>query len=664
MALIDLKTDLTSLKFGNDRPGYGSSGLPYVRTAIDVTSTGYQNATMFFDKAVGILPQYPMYRPGSTGPLDYPIRGGQINLQVGQQTFTVANRLDMVRISAFLRDPVRGPQFVEKQIGLQLTNPKMETAQAYTGVGQSQRFFGQEIKLPSVLENTRVYNNGINTLAQVGVMGTGAHGVRHGLYPFASFQKNYYLTVNQQNIDGDIRGVVKNRLWNLANLKLTPVNQNPISLVTSFNNVDVNTVQGLGISLNRNLLFQYLGGPGSAYGIGTTTISRATDTARTTSRNAMVYDELRAQTGKGSTDIQDFSLARNKLRNNVTDQKIAVLKQRRNRLGKKYYENKVAQKRADKITETIELLEQSKQPDNWNKQQTRDYRFFVSGKSNGKDLLNSALPFIFNNKDEPNAGTQEYDDMIKFVFEAVSNDNSDYSIAIPFRAYLTAGITDNNTANLSNFRYVGRGENFYTYQGFERSISFAFRIAAASKDELIPMYNRLNTLMSQVYPDYSTQTNIMRAPLVRVTIGDYINRVPGFLESVNVTIDNNYTWEIGNLPGEEGDAMPQLPHVVDVAVTFRPIMDILPERTKIKFSDNAVSNEELSQDGKSVTFTSEQVTKVYSSSPELIANNADVIKGIIDSKYSTSKLSQDTINVAEDIESDEEKRLKAEYYRN
>lgn len=34
MPLIDLKTDLKSLKFGNDRPQGGSSNQPYIQTPI------------------------------------------------------------------------------------------------------------------------------------------------------------------------------------------------------------------------------------------------------------------------------------------------------------------------------------------------------------------------------------------------------------------------------------------------------------------------------------------------------------------------------------------------------------------------------------------------------------------------------------------------------
>jgi hypothetical protein len=122
---------------------------------------------------------------------------------------------------------------------------------------------------------------------------------------------------------------------------------------------------------------------------------------------------------------------------------------------------------------------------------------------------------------------------------------------------------------------MGRGEEFHTYQGFTRQIGFSFKIAVRSRVELKPLYSKLNYLISQVYPDYSPNTNVMRAPLVKLTIGDYLYRVPGFLENINITVDNNSPWEI-NL--EEYDDVQQLPHVVEVSVSFKPIMSILPRR--------------------------------------------------------------------------------------
>lgn len=76
----------------------------------------------------------------------------------------------------------------------------------------------------------------------------------------------------------------------------------------------------------------------------------------------------------------------------------------------------------------------------------------------------------------------------------------------------------------------------------------------------------------------------MRGNVVRVTIGDYIYRMPGFLDSVNVTIDNSNTpWEIllgqwtDSLAIPDGDVR-QLPHMVTVQCSFKPIMDSLPRK--------------------------------------------------------------------------------------
>jgi hypothetical protein len=213
------------------------------------------------------------------------------------------------------------------------------------------------------------------------------------------------------------------------------------------------------------------------------------------------------------------------------------------------------------------------QATSWVKEETLQYKLFYTG---GSDKMNLLYPFDFNNNAAPwevNGYKDQTQDIIKFVFEAINNDDPSMSTAIFFRAFLMGGITDNNSAQLNSFKYMGRGENFYTYQGFDRSIGFSFRMAAFTKTELDVLSNKLELLMSQVYPDYTDKQGIMRAPVVRLTIGDYLFRVAGFIENVNVTIDNNTSWET-NL---DGDSL-QFPHVVDIAITFKPIMDTLPKR--------------------------------------------------------------------------------------
>lgn len=541
MPLIDLQTNLKNLRFGNDRPGYGSSGLPYIQTIMPDTP----NAT-------GTV--QPIYRPGSTGGLDFPIRGGQLEFNLGTQSFTVSSKIDKSRIKKFFEDKPRGTAFIQKQVGLQLSNPKIETGNTLFGIPQG-------IPYPGLLENTRVYNLGQNTLAQVGVSGTGFHAIRHGLVPFNPYQKFYYDIVNKQNVTNQ---KVSNRLLNLAALKMTTGDPfaNPANVP------DINLVNTLGISLNRNMIFQYLGGPSSVYGVGTTTIPRVVDTTKLRSSTAMNYDQLLAQKSNLNNpipEIQDF-------RQKINEASRAIV-----------FNN------------------------TWTKEQTVDYRFYV----NKKDKLNLTYPFLFRNDQAPwEINKTDTDDLIKFVFEAISNDDPTYSMALFFRAFLTAGITDSNSAQLNSFKYQGRGENFYTYQGFDRTIGFSFRVAAGSRDELRPLYNKVNSLISQVYPDYSPKQGIMRAPVIRMTIGDYLYRVPGFLESVNVNIDNNYPWEVNLEKSQVGD-IAQLPQVMDISVSFKPIMDILPKRASINKLIEATS---------ATNNTSQETTTISTSIPALIAN--------------------------------------------
>jgi len=120
-----------------------------------------------------------------------------------------------------------------------------------------------------------------------------------------------------------------------------------------------------------------------------------------------------------------------------------------------------------------------------------------------------------------------------------------------------------------------------------------------------PLYTKLNHLISQVYPDYSPGTNTMRGSVVKLTIGDYIYRMPGFLENVNITIDNTNTpWEIA-LRGAIESNVAQLPHMVTVACSFKPIMDILPR--KATFGN---LNVPLIANGNSGSMTQEPLTLV------------------------------------------------------
>jgi hypothetical protein len=507
MPLIDLKTNLKSLKYGSDQPGGGSSGLPYIQTKMP------PNNLITIGASYGPGNTNPIFRPGSTGNGDFPIRGGDIDFNIGTQTFTISSKVDKERIKKFMKDPSRGRMFLDKQIGLQLSNPKIETGKSFQVAPASNI-------LPGLLDNTRIYNNGFNTLEQIGVAGTGLHFPRAGVSPFDFKSKYYKDIVGAQSLLNAESVVDVNRLLILRNLKLASRPSNSI--------VNINQVNNLGISLNRQLLFNYLGGPESVYGIGTTTIKRVEDTSRASKMNttfSMTYDNIMDQSlnrvaeGKKSTLIQDYRVP------NVSTG-------------------------------------------------SREQYYSLTMK-NSVDKMNALSSFIFNNTQDPwdaRVDKSETKDIIKFVFEAIENNNPSDSWAIFFRAYL-AGFNDSHQASISSFKYIGRGEDFYTYQGVSRTIGFSFKIAIGSEQEQRPLYTKLNHLISQVYPDYSDTYGIMRAPIIRLTIGDYLYRVAGMLENVNITVDDNVPWEIIS-----NNEIKQLPHVINVQCGFKPIQDFLPKR--------------------------------------------------------------------------------------
>ena len=118
-----------------------------------------------------------------------------------------------------------------------------------------------------------------------------------------------------------------------------------------------------------------------------------------------------------------------------------------------------------------------------------------------------------------------------------------------FRALLT-DITDNPNPSWNTINYVGRGEPFYIYNGFERTVSFTFQVAAVSEEEMKPLWQKMNYLYSNVMPDYSD--NIMRGPYMKLTIGNYMYRQPGVIKGLTYTIDNKSPWEIAIDDPERG----------------------------------------------------------------------------------------------------------------
>lgn len=542
------RTDLTYLKFGQDQPGGGSSRQPYVAfqipgpklprlhpSAIGLRTNQYVRGRVFLGQNEPTPPEIAQYYLSNRTNGDFPARGGGVSYQIGSQTYTLSSQIDKSRIAAFLSDKPRGDLFVRKQQGLQLSNPQMET-------GKSISMSSQFSPLPGILENTRTYNVS-NTLFQVGVAGTGFHAIRAGNSPLDSGNNFYAGTVGRQSLMDSQQVQGANRLLVLANMKLTngagfsSVQGNNAFNATSNTIRAASTIANSGISLNNQAIMDYAGGPGSAYGIGNTTIRRNSNTAEEAtapskigSAKVMSYEQLASQNannttnGTRTTNIQDFSTG-------------------------------------EKLT-------------------SREDVYKLTTKNSMDAIANEMQK---KTSTDPWASAQP--DLIKFGFEFINNDTPENALFVQFRAYLNNGFSDSNSAMYNTFKYLGRGEDFYVYQGFSRTISFGFRIVLEGSKDAEYLYGKLSTLITQVYPDYSAGTNIMRAPLTRITIGDYVYRLPGFIESVDVTADQESPWgpspvgiaaRAANGFYSFGEA--EVPHYVNVQIQFKPIFDALPKR--------------------------------------------------------------------------------------
>lgn len=218
-------------------------------------------------------------------------------------------------------------------------------------------------------------------------------------------------------------------------------------------------------------------------------------------------------------------------------------------------------------------------------------------KMDGKiDQLN-ALPIMLDSDLTPKLSSDietSAKDFVKFRFEIHRYDDTSFDNVgleegnhiIAFRAFLDK-IGDNFKAGHNKYKYNGRAESFYTYASFDRKISLGFKIAAQSRWEMKPLYQKLNYLAAQTAPNYSANYGRIRSPFMYLTVGDWFNRLPGVLTSVDLSWQKDYTWEIaldkrinseGNLVGKDKEML-VLPHVLDVSVNFQPIHSFAPNNS-------------------------------------------------------------------------------------
>jgi hypothetical protein len=485
MPLIDLRSDLRTLRYGSDRFGGGSSGQPYVTTPIP-------------DYSASNSPSSP----------DFLLRNGYLNPQSTER--------DLERIGKFLTDPNgQGLFFITKQNLLARQNPR--------GVGGPDNIY-----LPT------------NTLAQIAGVSVGLHTPQLGVDPFLRENSKYeYQQLTNHN------SAETNRLVLLKDLKLE-------RSIDSSNR----ELQTFGISPDSNQILNYVGGANSFLSLTRTVlprdVSRRGNTEDKTPINRAVgfnYEQLGT-----ATPVGEFGEP--------------------NLISIEDYRKKIAQNNRDMpFSDYV----------NFNRERTYNtgnpgarYKEATLGIS-GVDILN-AQP-IFSSSTAPDfANRPELNDIIKFYISVVNNDNPLESDFIFFRAFLDS-FSDSFQASWNSYKFVGRGEDFYSYNGFGRSMNLSFKIACQSAVEKKALYQKLNYLQSVMAPDYSS-AGIARGNIVKLTVGDYITDLYGVIDNLSFDIPVDSNWDIGRDATGALTGL-QLPNYITVSTfSFKPIHNFLPRRTR------------------------------------------------------------------------------------
>jgi hypothetical protein len=584
--LLTLKTNLKSLRYGHDRPGGGSSNQPYIQV----------NTKNSFDLATEEL--------GISGGVDYLLRGGGLTLKRSLQ--------DVSRLGKWGLDGtppgILGLLFTAKQNALSGTNVRTQAGG---------------------LLNQGVYNP-LGTLLQVGTVAFGDHLNKQGLDPtgLTPLSLITYSDVVNPKILGNafsIKNKNNNRLVQLAHRKIKNSYADGFSVSLVKNNITD--------GMDSPSFISYRGGPGSVLSIGNTNIKFSDQ--RTGESNplsvdsptqfygtykpnfeagkylksfAVPYDDNKSVSGVYSRltnfDINNLiSTDGGKLyQNNVYTEGNTFPEMNRSTA----FSNDVATFTQEQlifkepISQGGQLTDFRKEVDvnrvyaeksgmlakapnyqdknidkrlNYNDpgSKVRNRSSYTAG-SGIVDAING-LYMYYNSAVNESGATN---DLVKFRFAVIDPNEPGNKTFVHFRAFFNGGITDSMGATWNSFKYQGRGEDFFQYGGFSRDVSFGFVVAAQSKEELSIMYQKLNYLQSTLAPNYSA-AGYMRGNIHQLTIGGYFYETPGVITSLNYTMPENSTWEIGiNDEGGSDPTVKELAHRIEVQVNFKPIHRFLP----------------------------------------------------------------------------------------
>ena len=568
MGLLDILNGGQSLQFyGGGGPNTVSSGVSFGQKTIGYaggalvpeSQTPYitipipDSGVSFNDQNPQLL-NLPLIGPGieQLNNLSDKIRyqsdtWGQDFLNRGNLYGLVRAKDDTKRLTNYYLDGTKGLLFIAKQNLL-----------SRVGTG-----FGSETP-KSVSNALGLIKEGIylptSTLAQAAVSGIGGHLLKQGIDPTGKIP--LLRLPRYQNINN--KKIKKNRLVKI---------------------LDKHTKKS-----NKNVIESYGGGPGSILGIGRTRIKYATDSEGKNKVSTLSSKKsLNEKFGNFETwDNKDFD--RVSIDNGYSERKIDD----KNSETLEDFRKKLTKPNGDPIKKST-FLSLSPNYRNFNIENRLHYRSggtkgnildYTKGKreANGKlmdgDLINMSSIY----KSTKASTSPKLKDIIDFRIGVFDNKSIGETPEIlknwlHFRALLDK-FSESYKSSWKGQEYMGRAEKFYRYNNFDRDINLGFNLVAFSKQELMPIYKKLNYLASHLAPYYSPE-GYMSGNLIQLTVGNYLWEQPGFIESLSIDVDDSTPWEINlGLDGKEEDGeinVKQVPHRIKVTMKFTPIHRFRPQ---------------------------------------------------------------------------------------
>ena len=168
-------------------------------------------------------------------------------------------------------------------------------------------------------------------------------------------------------------------------------------------------------------------------------------------------------------------------------------------------------------------------------------------------------------------------DFVKFYFtgqnmHAGSNAVDDVMV---FRAIITS-LTDSFNPSWTPVNFIGRADPSYNYGGYSRDINLDFTVYATDRDELKPIWRKLNALAGYTAPTYDGSSIALKGNYLRLTVGDLFHHQPIIINSLYYTLqDSETTWETNVL--EEYDMM-EVPKQINVSLGATMITDMIPQK--------------------------------------------------------------------------------------